>query len=127
MGTHLDPDLNHHEKYAEMCPVFTTGSLTEEELRELKEHLGQCEPCRCLLSEYRQVVREAIPLAIADVSHDGSSRLRSWSTEPGRGDVGSRIAAQDLGTAATPFERLAGRGVVGLWHYLSDLDHGRAA
>lgn len=127
MGTHLDPDLNHHEKYAEMCAVFTTGSLTEEELRELKAHLGECEACRCLLSEYRQVVREAIPLAIEDVSQEGSSRLRSWSTEPERGDVVSRIAEQDLVAAVTKFERLAGGGVVGLWHSLRDLDLGRAA
>src|SRR5713226_9606249 len=126
MGTHLDPDLNHHEKYAEMCAVFTTGSLTEEELRELKEHLGQCEPCRCLLSEYRQVVRVAIPLAMEDVSQEGSSRLGSWSTEPERGGVVSRVAEHNLVDAGTRFEELSGGGVVGLWRPLRDLDFGRA-
>jgi DNA repair exonuclease SbcCD ATPase subunit len=126
MGAYVYPDLNHHERYAEMCAVFTTGSLTEDELRELKKHLGQCEPCRRLLSEYRQVVREAIPLAIEDVSRESSSMLHSRAPYHGRGDVVSRIAEQDQVAAVIRPSRRVGGGAAGLWCSLRNLDLGRA-
>jgi hypothetical protein len=127
MGTHVYPDLNHHERYAEMCAVFTTGSLTEEELRELKEHLNQCESCRRLLSEYRQVVREAIPLAIADVSQEGSStlHLRVPYDGNGRRDIALQLAKQDqIPVVNEPSSQAdIGRGAA-LWLSLRNLDVG---
>jgi len=54
------PDTQH-EKYAELCAIFTTGSLTGAELRELKAHLENCQTCRELLSDYRQIALEGVP------------------------------------------------------------------
>lgn len=121
------PDLNHHERYAEMCAVFTTGSLTEEELRELKEHLSQCESCRRLLSEYRQLVRHAIPLAIADISQGSSSTLHPRAPYDERSDVASRLAEQDQVPAVTAHGWREGTGRARLWCSLRDLDLGNVA
>jgi hypothetical protein len=58
----VDISDTQHEKYAELCALFTTGSLTGAELGELKAHLESCQACCQLLCDYGQLVREAIPV-----------------------------------------------------------------
>jgi hypothetical protein len=59
------PDTQH-EKYAELCAVFTTGSLTGPELRELKAHLQNCQTCCALLSDYREIAHEGVPAVASE-------------------------------------------------------------
>ena len=54
---------NAHEHYAELCALFTSGSLTDEELSELNEHVRTCQSCAGLLSSYRSVARSVSALA----------------------------------------------------------------
>lgn len=59
------PDIQH-EKYAELCAIFTTGSLTAPELNELKAHLESCQTCCELLADYRQITHECVPVAASE-------------------------------------------------------------
>lgn len=52
-----------HEHYAELCALFTSGSLTDDELAELNAHLRVCQSCAQLLSSYRAVAKSVPSLA----------------------------------------------------------------
>ena len=52
-----------HEHYAELCALFTSGSLTDDELAELNAHLRVCQSCAQLLSSYRAVAKSVSSLA----------------------------------------------------------------
>jgi cytidine deaminase len=49
-------DMGPHEEFLELCAVSTSGDLTEEEQKKLKEHLSECGECRQALREF-----EALP------------------------------------------------------------------
>jgi len=58
---------NAHEHYAELCALFTSGSLADDELAELNAHVRGCEGCANLLSSYRAVAKSVSNLApVAD-------------------------------------------------------------
>jgi hypothetical protein len=59
-----------HEKFVELCAVYTSGSLDAAEQMELNEHLAGCDECQKLLADYRSLVHDAIPL-VADRSSVG--------------------------------------------------------
>lgn len=52
-----------HERYAELCALFTSGSLTDNELQDLNAHVRDCDDCAKLLSSYRAVAKAVSILA----------------------------------------------------------------
>jgi hypothetical protein len=62
----VDVPGTQHEKYEELCAIFTTGSLTGPELRELKAHLENCRSCCQLLFDYEQIVGESVEAAASE-------------------------------------------------------------
>ncbi len=65
----LPPDP--HEEIKELCALSTTGELTAEEWRRLKEHLAHCAACRAVKQQYERVVATAIP-ALGDDGDAGA-------------------------------------------------------
>jgi hypothetical protein len=41
-----------HAEFQELCALFSAGTLNEEEVRRLKEHLSDCADCRRYLEEF---------------------------------------------------------------------------
>jgi len=56
------------------------GQLTEEELGQLNEHLAQCESCRDLVEEYKQIALLDLPAVNIDRSGDEHSEVFGAST-----------------------------------------------
>jgi Putative zinc-finger len=54
--------LRPHEEFLELCAIATTGELSEEELRELREHLLECSECREAVREFQAAAEVAAPL-----------------------------------------------------------------
>jgi hypothetical protein len=82
-----------HEHFAQLCALFTSGSLTKSEQRELDEHLAGCKPCADLLREYRTVAKSGIPL-LAPVHHTESvNDAEPWSVETAKKRLLYRVAA----------------------------------
>ncbi len=54
-----------HDEFLELCAVSTSGQLTEEEQKKLREHLAVCPSCREALKQYEVVVDQAIPAIAA--------------------------------------------------------------
>lgn len=62
------PRLSDHEhaKFVELCALYSTGSLSGDEMLELTGHLAECDECRQLLADYQALVRAGIPLLADD-------------------------------------------------------------
>lgn len=60
-----DGTYNGHERFRELCALYTSATLNEEEIKELDRHLPGCRECRDLLQEYARTVRQIVPV-IAD-------------------------------------------------------------
>jgi outer membrane murein-binding lipoprotein Lpp len=56
---------DRHQHFRELCVLYTSGSLSREEMEQLNEHLHACPECTELLQEYSQMVRQMVP-AFAD-------------------------------------------------------------
>jgi hypothetical protein len=57
---HNGPD--RHQHFQELCALYSSGSLSEQEIKQLNEHVHACRNCRELLREYSQTVRQMVPV-----------------------------------------------------------------
>jgi len=69
-----------HDEFLELCAVSTTGQLTGEEQKRLREHLAVCQSCREAFQQFEAVVGQAIPAIAAD---EELGSAESGSPEPG--------------------------------------------
>lgn len=53
---------NGHDRFRELCALYSSGSLTGQELAQLNKHLPGCPECTELLQEYARIVRHGIPV-----------------------------------------------------------------
>ncbi|MHB8527253.1 MAG: zf-HC2 domain-containing protein [Candidatus Acidiferrales bacterium] len=54
--------MKPHDEFLGLCAVSTSGELSQEEQRRLKEHLAVCPECRQALKEFEAVVDVGVPL-----------------------------------------------------------------
>ena len=59
-----------HEEYLELCALAASGSLTEGEQKELREHAAQCFECREALKEFESVVDNVIPQLASELAEE---------------------------------------------------------
>ena len=57
-----------HEEFRQLCAISTTGELTEDEQRELREHLAVCSECRQALREFETAADVGVPLLSAELA-----------------------------------------------------------
>lgn len=57
-----------HEEFLELCAVSTSGELSEEERKRLKDHLATCADCRQALREFEAVIDIGVPLLSSELS-----------------------------------------------------------
>ncbi len=67
------PDGAKHAEFLELCAVSTSGNLTDEEQRKLKEHLTVCAECRQTAKEFQRVVDNAIPALAEELAPELTS------------------------------------------------------
>src|SRR5690348_12565331 len=58
--------MNDHSYYEELTALAAGGFLSDQEIRELREHLAACAECRRSEREYRDLVRSGLPLVQSD-------------------------------------------------------------
>src|SRR5437763_12987253 len=66
---------HRHEYYAELCALYTSGSLTDAELEELNAHLLDCKPCAKLLLEYRSLAKAGVA-QLAPLDQDTTASIQ---------------------------------------------------
>src|SRR5260370_4632358 len=83
-----------HEHYAELCGLFTSGSLTDDELLELNTHLSDCESCAKLLHSYRAVARSPVSLLAPAAHAEAGPPQKPWAVENAKKQLLNRIEAE---------------------------------
>ena len=83
-----------HDEFLELCAVSTSGELTEEEQKRLKEHLAVCSSCREALRQYQSVVDRAIPAIAAREEPEKEKQDPSWSQDRAEKALFDRLARE---------------------------------
>jgi hypothetical protein len=86
-----------HDEFLELCAVSTSGQLTEEEQRKLREHLAVCASCREIVQQYETVVSKAIPAIAANETTSLADSNSSWSEEQAEKTLFQRIEQEERG------------------------------
>jgi len=73
--------MNHcadHDKFAELCALSTSGTLSPQEQKELLDHLADCPDCRKAYREYCALASDVIPL-LAEV-YEAPEIVSDWDS-----------------------------------------------
>ena len=84
------PPNESHDEFLELCATATTGSLSAEERRSLKEHLALCESCREIMAQYQTIVDRVIPAWTADAVEEKRAPS-GWSQEEAEAQLFARL------------------------------------
>jgi Anti-sigma-K factor rskA/Putative zinc-finger len=91
--SHIEP----HDEFLELCAVSTSGQLSEEDQRRLREHLAVCPSCRDALQQYEAIIRHAIPAMGAEETPQDLEALPRWSEKQAESALFERLARQEGG------------------------------
>ncbi len=91
--SHTEP----HDEFLELCAVSTSGQLSEEDQRRLREHLVVCSSCREALQQYEAIIRHAIPAMGAEETPQDMEAGPRWSEEQAESALFERIARDEGG------------------------------
>jgi len=119
-----------------MLPLYSGGDLEDAESAVLERHLGFCDACRSIMSEYRQVIESEVFAASGDINLPDVARRRialesadtarrnGWMAFSGKGlrSGAMAVAAAALfALVAVPFAlRNGGNGTPG--HEITEID-----
>ncbi|MGB7148597.1 MAG: zf-HC2 domain-containing protein [Terriglobales bacterium] len=84
-----------HDEFLELCAVSTSGQLTEEEQKRLREHLAVCQSCREALQQYEAVVDRAIPTIAPNEASETGEPGPAWSGEAAEKAFFQRLAKEE--------------------------------
>jgi len=70
-----------HDEFLELCAASTSGELTDDEQKRLREHLALCAPCRKALRQYESIVSDVIPAIAASEEPGHVQPAETWSQE----------------------------------------------
>ncbi len=70
-----------HDDFLELCAASTSGDLTDDEQKRLREHLAICASCREALRHYESIVSDVIPAIAAGEEPGRVHEDGTWSHE----------------------------------------------
>ena len=70
-----------HDEFLELCAASTSGELTDDEQKRLREHLAICASCREALRQYESIVSDVIPAIAASEEPGHAQPAEMWSQE----------------------------------------------
>ena len=70
-----------HDEFLELCAASTSGELTDDEQKRLREHLAICASCREVLRQYESIVSDVIPAIAAGEGPEQVQPAETWSQE----------------------------------------------
>jgi hypothetical protein len=89
--------IEPHDEFLELCAVSTSGQLSEEDQRRLREHLVVCSSCREALQQYEAIIRHAIPAMGAKETPENLEAGGAWSEKQAESALFERIARDEGG------------------------------
>jgi predicted nucleic acid-binding Zn-ribbon protein len=70
--------MSEHQQFVELCAHYTSGSISDEQLKQLDAHLEGCIDCRRALEEFQEVASMGLPSLAPDfaaLSKDSDSEV----------------------------------------------------
>jgi len=58
--------MSEHQQFVELCAHYTSGSISEEQLKQLDAHLEGCLDCRRALEEFQEIASMGLPSLAPD-------------------------------------------------------------
>src|SRR5438128_3869296 len=80
-GTERGPQSDSHEEFLELCALFTSDSLAEDERSRLERHLHGCAVCSDTVKDYERIAGIILPTLGSDLLPDLNSAPLLGSTE----------------------------------------------
>lgn len=75
------PQSGPHDEFLELCAASTTGDLSDDEKKRLREHLAVCSSCREALRQYESIGSDVIPYVAANKPPEQVPADFGWSQE----------------------------------------------
>jgi putative zinc finger protein len=97
------PPQESHDEFLELCATATTGALTADERRRLRDHLSGCESCREIMAQYETVLGRIIP-ALAPDPIEERPAASDWSVEQAEAALFARLR-EDENSSTQPLAR----------------------
>jgi hypothetical protein len=100
-----------HEQFSELCALYPTGALSEDEVALLRVHLLGCLECRDRLVDYRQIVHDGLPLLAGGRVEDQVEAKLVFSPDAAKGALYAELDRQQriTGNHTLEFPRAARR------------------
>jgi hypothetical protein len=89
------PQSGPHDEFLELCAAFTTGDLSDDEQKKLKNHLAVCATCREKLRQYESIASNIIPAVAASEAYENKSDDPSWSERKAEKALFERLAREE--------------------------------
>lgn len=88
------------DKFAELCAVSVTGSLSSEERSVLDRHLVSCEQCRALLADYESLNCDGMAklVAASDEAWEDFTYSSSWNEAEAKDRLLNRASSRARGS-----------------------------
>ena len=87
--------MKPHEEFLELCALATSGNLTEEEQRTLRDHLAICPECREAMKQFEAVVDRGIPALAPELARETPEEDPSWSAGNAEAGFFGRLSRED--------------------------------
>jgi Sigma-70, region 4/Anti-sigma-K factor rskA, C-terminal/Putative zinc-finger len=85
-----------HDEFLELCAASTTGELSDDEQKRLRQHLAVCVSCREALRQYESIVSNVIPsIAASEAPENVSKSVGDWSQENAEQALFDRLAREE--------------------------------
>lgn len=101
-----------HSEFAELCAIFYSGEISEEEWALLQVHLAYCEQCQATFEQYKQIQAAIIPGLAAAAAESAVSV--SYETESTLAAAEDRLMA-GLKTPAEPVRSIKSSNKSAWW------------
>jgi hypothetical protein len=95
------PPSESHYHFLELCATATTGSLSPQERRKLREHLSLCESCSEIMAQYQAILDRVIP-GLAPGATGEKSLSSGWSPEQAEAQLFARLSGRTRFTKREP-------------------------
>src|SRR5204863_6821480 len=94
--TERRPQSDSHEEFLELCALFTSDSLTEDERSRLERHLHVCAVCSDALKDYERIGAVVLPTLGPDLLPDLNSAPILGSIESAKGKLLERARSENV-------------------------------
>ena len=85
-----------HDEFLELCAASTTGELSDDEQKQLEQHLATCASCREALRQYESIVSHVISaIAASEAPENVLTTTGDWSQEKAEKALLDRLAREE--------------------------------